>query len=69
MLPRDVSRLIRSFLFEFPSENLSKMTKLSLIKISKKGKGVSSILFFLPDNRKDAKVANYLVKADNPIPV
>jgi len=38
------------------------------IKISKEGKGVSSILFFLPEKREDAKVANYLVKADNPIP-
>jgi len=42
--------------------------KTPQIKISKEGKGVRSILFFLPEKRADAKVANYLVKPDNPIP-
>jgi len=42
--------------------------KTPQIKISKDGKGVSSILFFLPEKREDAKVVNYLIKADNPIP-
>ena len=42
--------------------------KTPQIKISKNGKGVRSILFFLPEKKQDAKVANYLVKADNPIP-
>ena len=38
------------------------------IKISKQGKGVKSILFFLPEKKEDAKIANYLVKSDNPLP-
>ena len=41
--------------------------KTPQIKISKQGKGVKSILFFLPEKREDAKVANYLVKSDNPL--
>ena len=38
------------------------------IKISKKGKGVKSILFILPEKKKDAKIAHYLIKTDNPLP-
>ncbi len=38
------------------------------IKISKEGKGVKSILFFLPEKKEDAKIAHYLIKADEPLP-
>ena len=38
-----------------------------LIEISKKGRGVNSILFFLPEKKEDAKIANYLVKGQNPL--
>ena len=38
------------------------------IKISKEGKGVRSILFFLPEKIQDAKIVNYLVKIENPLP-
>lgn len=38
-----------------------------LIEISKEGRGVSSILFFLPAKKEDAKIANYLVKGQNPL--
>ena len=38
------------------------------IKISKEGKGVKSILFFLPEKKEDAKIAHYLIKTDNPLP-
>ena len=38
------------------------------IKISKEGKGVRSILFFLPEKKEDAKIAHYLIKTDNPLP-
>lgn len=38
------------------------------IEISKEGRGVSSILFFLPEKKEDAKIANYLVKVQNPLP-
>ena len=40
----------------------------SKIKISKEGRGVKSILFFLPEKKEDAKIAHYLVKTDNPLP-
>ena len=42
--------------------------KAPKIKISKEGKGVKSILFFLPEKKEDAKIAHYLIKADNPLP-
>ena len=35
------------------------------IEISKEGRGVSSILFFLPEKKEDAKIANYLLKVQN----
>ena len=38
------------------------------IEISKEGRGVNSILFFLPEKKEDAKIANYLVKIQNPLP-
>ena len=38
------------------------------IKISKEGRGVRSILFFLPEKIQDAKIVNYLVKVENPLP-
>jgi len=45
-----------------------KKKKLPSIKISKEGKGVRSILFFLPEKKEDAKIAYYLIKTDNPLP-
>ena len=38
------------------------------IKISKDGRGVRSILFFLPEKKEDAKIAYYLIKTDNSLP-
>ena len=48
-------------LFKKEVDNLS-------IEISKEGRGVSSILFFLPEKKEDAKIVNYLVKVQNPLP-
>ena len=45
-----------------------KHKKLPKIKISKEGRGVKSILFFLPEKKEDAKIAHYLIKTDNPLP-
>ena len=44
-----------------------KQKKTPKIKISKEGRGVKSILFFLPEKKEDAKIAHYLVKTDNPL--
>ena len=50
-------------------KNIFKKHKnLPKIKISKNGKGIRSILFFLPDKKEDAKIAHYLIKTDNPLP-
>ena len=38
------------------------------IKISKEGRVVMSVLFILPEKKEDAKVINYLVKVENPLP-
>ena len=46
----------------------SKKGDIHQIKISKEGKGVRSILFFLPEKIQDAKIVNYLVKVENPLP-
>ena len=35
------------------------------IKISRDGRGVKSILFFLPEKKEDAKIAHYLIKTEN----
>jgi hypothetical protein len=45
----------------------NKKVENPLIEISKSGRGVSSILFFLPEKAEDAKIANYLVKSENPL--
>ena len=37
------------------------------IKITKEGRGVNSVLFFLPEKKEDAKVINYFVKVENPL--
>ena len=47
---------------------LNKKEDIHLIKISKEGRGVRSILFFLPEKIQDAKIVNYLVKVENPLP-
>ena len=44
-----------------------KHKKLPKIKISKEGRGVKSILFFLPEKKEDAKIAHYLIKTNNPL--
>ena len=44
-----------------------KHKKSSQIKISKRGEGVKSILFFLPEKKEDARIAHYLVKTNNPL--
>ena len=50
-------------------KNIFKKHKNPLkIKISKEGRGVRSILFFLPEKKEDAKIAHYLIKTDNPLP-
>ena len=46
----------------------NKKVENPMIEISKEGQGVSSILFFLPEKKEDAKIANYLVKLENPLP-
>ena len=46
----------------------SKKGDIHQIKISKEGRGVRSILFFLPEKIQDAKIVNYLVKVENPLP-
>jgi len=45
-----------------------KYKKAPKIKISKKGRGVKSILFLLPEKKEDAIIAHYLIKTDNPLP-
>jgi hypothetical protein len=45
----------------------NKKVENPLIEISKSGRGVSSILFFLPEKAEDAKIANYLVKSEKPL--
>jgi hypothetical protein len=37
------------------------------VKISKKGEGVRSVLFFLPEKKEEAKIINYFVKVENPL--
>ena len=46
----------------------NKKEDIHQFKISKEGKGVRSILFFLPEKIQDAKIVNYLVKVENPLP-
>ena len=58
-----------SFKIYFLWKNLfNKKKDIYQIKISKEGKGVRSILFFLPEKIQDAKIVNYLVKIENPLP-
>ena len=47
---------------------LNKKEDIHQIRISKEGRGVRSILFFLPEKIQDAKIVNYLVKVENPLP-
>ena len=41
------------------------LNKSPKVSISKKGKGVKSVLFLLPESIQEAKLAHYLVKVDN----
>ena len=59
---------IRFRLLLFWKSIFNRQSKSPKIKISKEGKGVKSILFFLPEKKEDAKIANYLVKVQNPLP-
>ena len=43
----------------------SKVHKESLIKISKKGRGVKSVIFLLPSKKKQAQIAAYFIKNDH----
>ena len=43
----------------------SNVIKDSIIKISKKGKGVKSVIFLLPDEKKQAQLAAHFIKNDN----
>jgi len=58
-----------SFKIYFQWKNLfNKKENNRKIKISKEGRGVRSILFILPEKIQDAKIVNYLVKVENPLP-
>ena len=41
-----------------------KVHKESLIKISKRGKGVKSVIFLLPNDKKQAQIAGHFIKKD-----
>tara|TARA_Y100000768_G_scaffold25139_1_gene16946 strand:+ start:800 stop:1342 length:543 start_codon:yes stop_codon:yes gene_type:complete len=56
---------IRFKLFLFWKSIFKEESLMPKIKISKKGTGVRSILFFLPEKREHAKIINYLVKVDS----
>ena len=43
----------------------SNVVKDSIIKISKKGKGVKSVVFLLPNEKKQAQLAAHLIKHDD----
>jgi len=43
----------------------SKIHKESLIKISKKGKGVKSVIFLLPSEKKQAQIVGHFIKNDD----
>ena len=43
----------------------SKVHKESLIKISKKGRGVKSVIFLLPSEKKQAQIAAHFIKNDD----
>tara|TARA_B100001248_G_scaffold208731_1_gene162770 strand:- start:1363 stop:1905 length:543 start_codon:yes stop_codon:yes gene_type:complete len=43
----------------------SKVYKESLIKISKGGKGVKSVIFLLPSEKKQAQIASHFIKNDD----
>ena len=43
----------------------SNVVKDSIIKISKKGKGVKSVVFLLPNEKKQAQLAAHFIKHDD----
>ena len=53
---------IRFKIYLFWKNLFSKKNDSPHIKITKEGKGVRSVLFFLPEKKEDAKVINYFVK-------
>jgi len=61
-IPFQFSMLLKWKIFR----NSSKIS--NQITISKEGSGVKSVLFLLPENIEDAKLAHYLAKVDDPIP-
>ena len=55
---------IRFKIYLFWKNLFSKKKDSPRIKITKEGRGVRSVLFFLPEKKEDAKVINYFVKVD-----
>ena len=43
----------------------SKVHEESLIKISKRGKGVKSVIFLLPSEKKQAEIVGHFIKNDD----
>ena len=43
----------------------SKVHEESLIKISKRGKGINSVIFLLPSEKKQAQIAGHFIKNDD----
>ena len=58
---------IRFKIYLFWKNLFSKKEDSPHIKITKEGRGVRSVLFFLPEKKEDAKVINYFVKVENPL--
>ena len=58
---------IRFKIYLFWKNLFSKKKDSPHIKIKKGGRGVRSVLFFLPEKKEDAKVINYFVKIENPL--
>ena len=58
---------IRFKIYLFWKILFSKKKESPQTKITKEGKGVKSVLFFLPEKKEHAKVINYFVKVENPL--
>tara|TARA_B100001989_G_scaffold236501_1_gene198471 strand:- start:98 stop:640 length:543 start_codon:yes stop_codon:yes gene_type:complete len=58
---------IRFKIYLFWKNLFYKKEDMPYIKITNEGKGVKSVLFFLPEKKEDAKIINYFVKVENPL--
>ena len=58
---------IRFKIYLFWKNLFSKKEDNPHIKITKEGRGVRSVLFFLPEKKEDAKIINYFVKVEDPL--